>query len=71
MLFYSSRASDSDGVEIYHVKQNGCQLQLLRAHDNDKTQDANFIASYQVSSSIHKNNFIPKESLFHKRYFHL
>ena len=47
------------------------QLQLLRTHDTDKTEDANFIASYRVSFSIHKNYFIPKESLFHKRYFHL
>ena len=72
MPFYSSHASDSDGLETYHVRQNGRQLQLLRAHDTDKTQDAKFIASYRVSSSIHKNDFfIPKESLFHKHYFHV
>ena len=71
MPFYSSRASNSDGKEIYHVRQNGRQLQLLRTHDTDKTEDANFIASYQVSYSVHKNDFIPKESLFPKRYFHL
>ena len=53
MPFYSSRASDSDGIEIYHVRQNGRQFQLLRAHDTDKTQDAKFIASYRVSSSIY------------------
>ena len=44
------------------------QLQLSRTHDTDKTEDANFIASYRVSS-IHKNNFYTKESLFHKHYF--
>ena len=71
MPIYSSHVSDSDGIEIYHVRHNGRQLQLLRAHDTDKTQDANLIASYRVSSSIHKNDFISKESLFHKRYFHL
>ena len=63
MPFYSSRASDSDGIETYHVRQNGRQLQLLRAHDTDKTQDAKFIASYQVSSSIHKNDFYTKRKL--------
>ena len=70
MPFYSSCASDSYGIEIYHVRQNGRQVQLLRAHDTDKTEYANFIASYQVSSSIHKNSFIPKENLFHK-HFHV
>ena len=35
----------------------GCNF--LRAHDTDKTGDANFVVLYQVSSSIHKNNFIP------------
>ena len=72
MPFYSSCASDSDGIEIYHVRQNGRQLQLLRTHNTDKTKDANFIASYQVSSSIHKDTIvIPKESLFHKLSFHV
>ena len=32
-------------------------------------QDTNIITLYQVSSSIHKNDFIPKESLFHKLFF--
>ena len=63
MPFYSSHASDSDGITIYHMRQNGHQLQLLRAHDTDKTEDANFIASYQVSSSIHKNDFYTKRKL--------
>ena len=63
MPFYSSRASNSDGIEIYHVRQNGHQLQLLRTHDTDKTEDANFIASYRVSSSIHKNDFYTKRKL--------
>ena len=57
MPFYSSHTSDSDGIKIYHVRQNGQQLQLLRAHNTDKTKDANFIASYRVNSSIHKNVF--------------
>ena len=39
MPFYSSRASDSDGIEIYHMRQNCRQLQLLRAHDTDKTEE--------------------------------
>ena len=56
MPFYSSRASDSDGIKINHVRQNGRQLQLLRAHDSDKTKDGDFIALYLVSSSIHKND---------------
>ena len=60
MPFYSSHAFDSDGTEIY---QNGRQLQLLRAHDTDKTEDANFITSYRVSSSIHKNDFYIKRKL--------
>ena len=63
MPFYSSRASDSDGVEIYHMRQNGHQLQLLRTHDTDKTEDTNFIALYRVSSSIHKNDFYTKRKL--------
>ena len=63
MPFYSSRVSDSDGIETYHVRQNGRQLQLLHAHDTDKTQDAKFIASYRVSSSIHKNDFYTKRKL--------
>ena len=62
-LFYSSRASDSDGIEIYHVRQNGHQLQLLRAHDTDKTQETKFIASYRVSSSIHTNDLYTKRKL--------
>ena len=32
MAFYSSHASDSDGINTYHVRQNGNQLQLSRAH---------------------------------------
>ena len=60
MPFYSSRVSDSDSIKIYHVRQNGHQLQLLCAHDTNKTEDANFIASYRVSSSIHKNDFYTK-----------
>ena len=63
MSFYSSCAFDSDGIEIYHVRQNGRQLQLLCDRDTDKTEDANFIASYQVSSSIHKNDFYTKRKL--------
>ena len=63
MPFYSSCVSDSDGIEIEHVRQNGRQLQLLRAQDTDKTEDANFIASFQVSSSIHKNDFYTKRKL--------
>ena len=68
MPFYYSHASDSDAIKINHVRQNGRQLRLLHGQDTDKTEDTNFIASYRVSSSIH---FIPKESLFHKRYFHV
>ena len=63
MPLYSSCASDSDGIEIYHVRQNGHQLQLLCAHDTDKTEDANFIASYPVSYSIHENDFYTKRKL--------
>ena len=63
MPFYSSHASDSDAIEMYHMRQNGCQLQLLRAHDTDKTEDANFIALYRVSSSMHKNDFYTKRKL--------
>ena len=54
--------SDSDGIEIYYMRQNGCQLQLLRAHNTDKTEDTNFIALYQVSS-IHNNDFYTKKQL--------
>ena len=63
MPFYSSRASDLGGIKINHVRQNGRQLQLLRAHDSDKTKDGDFIASYLVSSSIHKNDFYTKRKL--------
>ena len=63
MPFYSSCASDSDGIEIYHMRQNGRQLQLLRAHDTDKTEDSNFITSYRASSSIHENDFYTKRKL--------
>ena len=63
MPFYSSRVSDSDGIKINHVRQNGRQLQLLHAHDSDKTEDGDFIASYLVSSSIHKNDFYTKRKL--------
>ena len=63
MTFYSSRASDSDGINTNHVRRNGHQLQLLRAHDSDKTEDGDFIASYLVSSSIHKNDFYTKRKL--------
>ena len=71
MPFYSSRESDSDDIETYHVRQNGCLLHLLRAYNADKTKGANFIALYQVSSSIHKNYFILKDSLFYKLSFHV
>ena len=63
MPFYSSHVSDSDGIEIYHVRQNGHQLQLLHVHNTDKTEDANFIALYRVSSSIHENDFYTKRKL--------
>ena len=52
MPFYSSHASDSDSIKINHVRQNGCQLQLLRAHDSDKTEDGDFIASYLVTITL-------------------
>ena len=45
------------------MRQNGRQLQLLRAHNTDKTEDANFITLYQVNSSIHKNNFYTKRKV--------
>ena len=63
MPFYSSCASDSDGIKICHMRQNGRQLQLFCAHDTDKTEDANFIASYLVSSSIHENDSYTKRKL--------
>ena len=55
--------SDPDGIEIYYVRQNGRQLQLLHAHETDKTEDVNFIALYRVSSSIHKNDSYTKRKL--------
>ena len=45
------------------MRQNGHQLQLLHAHNTNKTKDVNFIASYQMSSSIHKNYFYTKRNL--------
>ena len=63
MPFYCSHASNSDGIAIYHVRQNGHQLELLHAHNTDKTEDANFITLYQLSSSIHKNDFYIKRKL--------
>ena len=62
--------SDSDGIKINHVRQNGRQLQLLRAHDSDKTEDGDFIALYLVSSSIHKD-FYTKRKLISKLSFHV
>ena len=61
MPFYSSCVSNSDSIKTNYMRQNSCQLQIL-CSDN---------GSYQVSSSIHKNNFIPKERLFHKLSFHI
>ena len=34
-------------------------------------EEANFNVLYQVSSSIQKNDFIPKENLFHKLSVHV
>ena len=58
-----SNVSNSDDMKIYHLRQNGRLLQLLRVHDTDKTEDANFITLYQVSSSIHKNDFYTKRKI--------
>ena len=63
MPFYSACVSNSDGIQIYYVRQKGLQLQLLRAYNTDKTEDANFIALYRVSSSIRKNDFYMKRKL--------
>ena len=41
------------GIKANHMRQNGPQLQILCADDADKTEDADFISSYQVTSSIH------------------
>ena len=62
MPFYSSHVSNSDGIKIYRMRQNGHQLQLLRAHDTDKTEDDKFMALYPVSS-IYKNDFYTKRNL--------
>ena len=62
MSFYYSRASDPDGIKTYHVRQNGHQLQLLHAHNTDKTEDDKFMALYPVSS-IYKNDFYTKRNL--------
>ena len=63
MSFYSSRASDSDGIETYHVRQNGRQLQLLHAHDTDTSQDANFITRRQL------HRFVSSEFLYTQERF--
>ena len=39
------------------MRQNDCPLQILYADNTDKTEEANYIALYQVSSSIHKDDF--------------
>ena len=69
MPFYSSCASNSDGLKIDHMRQYSRQLQLLRAHDSDKTEVDDFIASYLVSSSIHKNDFYTKRKLISFAFF--
>ena len=44
------------------MTQNGCRLQTLHADDTGKT-DVKLIALCQVSSSLHKNVFIPKKAI--------
>ena len=58
--FYSSRASDSDGILKNHVTKNGCRVPLLRDGESSEAQDARFIASCPVSPCIHKNIFYTK-----------
>ena len=61
--FYSSRASDSDGIYNDHVRKNGCQLHPLRDGCTSKAQGPMFIASCQVNSYVHKNIFYTKRKV--------
>ena len=53
------------------MTQNGCHLQILFAVGTGKTEDAKFIASCQMNSSMHTNIFILKERIFYKFSFHV
>ena len=44
MPFYSSRASDSDGIRTNHLTQNGCREEVLHSLDTTATQHTRFIA---------------------------
>ena len=59
--FYLSHAYNLGSIEKNHVTQNGCHLQILSVDNIGKTQDTKFIASCQVSSSIHKNIFTKRK----------
>ena len=61
--FYSSHASDSDGIWNNHVTQNGCREQELCHLDSIKITYMNFIASCQVNSCIHKKMFYIKRKV--------
>ena len=69
MPFYTSHASDSGGIKIIPCNKMAVSYSCCA----DSKEDAwlhhfiwsDFITSYEVSSSIRKNNFIPKESLLY------
>ena len=52
-----------------HVRQHGHQLQMLDTKDTDKPEDADFIISFPVHFSIHKNDFYTKRKLLSKAFF--
>ena len=52
MPFYSTHASNLDGIWKKHLTQNGCHVQMLRDNDTTIMQDARLIASCQVNSCI-------------------
>ena len=65
MPFYSSHASDLNGMAIWrnHVTQNGCWEQVLHGLYTTATQHARFIALCQVSPCIYKNIPYTKQKL--------
>ena len=63
MPFYTLHASDSGGIKIITCNKMAVSYTTVAMLIVKKMPD--FITSYEVSSSICKNNFIPKESLLY------
>ena len=53
------------------MTQNDHHLQILFVVGTGKTEDAKFIGSCQMNSSMHTNIFILTEKIFYKLSFHI